>query len=276
MKNSPRPHRNRLSVSLAKARRHRASRHHTTIQFEPLEDRRVLSADYQSLDGTGNNVSNPDWGSTGVQLLRIADVDYGNGIATPAGSDRASARQISNAVVSQSGSIFNDRYMSDFVWQWGQFLDHDIDLTDAASPAQSFPITVPTGDAYFDPTGTGTQTIGLNRSEYDSTTGTSVSNPRQQINAITAWIDASQIYGSDAARAAAVSDAIDAQIDCVVHLLLNSGAVTNVQLVHYTLNAREPTAGMPQVVVSPVVLRETLDLAWRFRDGTGDLLLVGA
>ena len=81
-------------------------------------------------------------------------------------------------------------------------------------------------------------------------------------------------YPNDAARAAAASDAIDAQIDCVVHLLLNSGAVTNVQLVHYTLNAREPTAGMPQVVVSPVVLRETLDLAWRFRDGTGEVPLL--
>ena len=73
---------------------------------------------------------------------------------------------------------------------------------------------------------------------------------------------------------AAPVTAIDAQIDCVVHLLLNSGAVTNVQLVHYTLNAREPTAGMPQVVVSPVVLRETLDLAWRFRDGTGEVPLL--
>ncbi|MFO0871011.1 MAG: peroxidase family protein [Pirellulales bacterium] len=42
------------------------------------------------------------------------------------------------------------------------------------------------------------------RSIYDATTGTSSSNPRQQVNAITAFVDASQVYGSDAQRAAAL------------------------------------------------------------------------
>ncbi|MCB9959581.1 MAG: hypothetical protein H6843_13350 [Rhodospirillaceae bacterium] len=81
-------------------------------------------------------------------------------------------------------------------------------------------------------------------------------------------------YPNDAAAAARVRAGIDAQIDCVVHLLLNSGAVTDVRLVRYSLTAREPTPGVPQVVVSPVVLRETLDLAWRFRDSTGEVPLL--
>ena len=62
-------------------------------------------------------------------------------------------------------------------------------------------IAVPSGDAYFDPDGTGTQEIPFSRSRYDLATGTDVDNPRQQINEITAWIDASVVYGSDQATA---------------------------------------------------------------------------
>ena len=35
----------------------------------------------------------------------------------------------------------------------------DIDLTGSVEPTESFPITVPTGDVFFDPLGTGEQTI---------------------------------------------------------------------------------------------------------------------
>ena len=87
------------------------------------------------------------------------------------------------------------------MYAWGQFLDHDLDLTNTETPAEPFPVAVPTGDAYFDPAGTGTKTISLSRSQYDPTTGTSQANPRQQVTSITAWIDGSMIYGSDAVTA---------------------------------------------------------------------------
>lgn len=160
----------------------------------------LASAQYRSLDGSGNNLANPDYGKAGTPLLRLTTNSYGDGLSTPAGATRPSARAVSNAVVAQSGSILNERNASDFVWQWGQFMDHDLDLSGGASPAEPFNIPVPTGDPSFDPLSTGTQEIGLSRTLYQ-VDGFGV---RQQINEITAWIDGSMVYGSDSARALAL------------------------------------------------------------------------
>jgi hypothetical protein len=83
------------------------------------------------------------------------------------------------------------------MWQWGQFIDHDLDLSPDSS-GEAFPVMVPAGDPVF-PDGS---MIPLMRSMYDPGTGTGPANPRQQMNVLTSWIDASQVYGSDAARAA--------------------------------------------------------------------------
>lgn len=187
----------------ARARKAKKSRI-TRLELESLEQRTLFAAsDIRTIDGTLNNLLHPDWGSTGEQLLRIAPAEYGDGISTPAGADRPSARQISNVLVDQNGEeLPNDRNLTAYIYVWGQFLDHDLDLTGAANPTEKFYASVPAGDPSFDPTGTGQQVLPLNRSIYDTATGTD--NPRQQINQVTAWIDGSMIYGSDAARAAAL------------------------------------------------------------------------
>ena len=46
-----------------------------------------------------------------------------------------------------------------------------------------------------------TPTMDFQRSKYDLATGTGLGNPRQQINEITSYLDASMVYGSDAGRA---------------------------------------------------------------------------
>ncbi len=172
--------------------------------LEPLEQRNLLAADLRSIDGSGNNLAHPDWGSAETQLLRMAPAEYGDGVWTAGGSDRISPREISNIVVAQDGEMPNERGLSAFIYVWGQFLDHDLDLTTAGSPTEAMPVEVPVGDPQFDPHSEGGKTIGLSRSIYDSATGTSTDNPRQQLNMITAFIDASQVYGSDRARAAAL------------------------------------------------------------------------
>ena len=161
----------------------------------------TTAAEFRSIDGSGNNIDNPTWGEADTQLLRLLEPDYEDEISEPAGSDRPSARAISNAVSNQSESVTNPLNASDWLWQWGQFIDHDLGLTPPNEPEEPFNIPVPAGDPFFDPFNTGIQEIGLNRSIFDITTGTDASNPRQQLNEITAYIDASMVYGSDETRA---------------------------------------------------------------------------
>src|SRR4051812_43622307 len=194
----------------------RAKRQRTTVRqhlkFESLEDRTVFSATpltstisvtnpitaaaVESINGTGNNLANTLWGSAGTDLLRIAAAAYADGISAPVSAGLPSARAISNAVVSQAEDvdILNNLVLSAFIYAWGQFIDHDMDLTPGGSTP--FNVAVPSGDPSFDPAGTGTAVIPLNRSITDAATGTSTANPAQQVNTITAFLDGSMIYGS--------------------------------------------------------------------------------
>ena len=49
--------------------------------------------------------------------------------------------------------------------------------------------------------GTGTAFIPMTRSVYDPSSGTDISNPRQQINLISSYLDASNVYGDTIERA---------------------------------------------------------------------------
>ena len=162
--------------------------------------------EYRTIDGSGNNMDNPDWGKPGRQLFRMTLSDYEDEISIPRGGDPSnlpSARAISNAVVSQISSIPNPQGASDMLWQWGQIMDHDLDLTTPASGV--FNIIIPTGDPIFDPNSTGKQIMPLTRSVFDDSTSkidilSGKKIPREQINQITAFIDGSMVYGSDQQR----------------------------------------------------------------------------
>ncbi|TWU07704.1 peroxidase family protein [Stieleria varia] len=166
-------------------------------------------AEIRSIDGTGNNVEHPQWGATGTEYIRLVDSDYADGISEPSGTDRASAREISNAVSTQTESIENDRGLSSLIWVWGQFVDHDIDLT-AGGDGESFNIAVPQNDPFFDPQGTGTAEITLTRS--GAADGTGVDSPREQTNLITSYLDGSMVYGSSEAVAAGLREFSDGRL----------------------------------------------------------------
>lgn len=164
----------------------------------------AASAENRAMDGRGNNPLDAEMGATFTMEMRMAPVAYADGVSVPSGADRPNPRDISNIVCDQVGmSIVNDSDLSDWVWQWGQFIDHDITLSEFMVPQEAFDIEVPMGDPMFDPMFTGSQTIRLDRSIYDAVnSGQNTIRPRQQMNQITAFIDGSGVYGSDDDRAA--------------------------------------------------------------------------
>lgn len=160
----------------------------------------IDSQNYRTYDGSHNNQDNVDWGAAGVNLLRVTEVGYADGISEMGGANRPNPRTVSNDLFAQDGLLNDPLSLSDYCWVWGQFLDHDIGLTTDAQD-ESAMIFVPAGDPWFDPLGMGTAVIPMSRSTSDPATGTGIDNPRQHPNQITTFIDGSNVYGSDEAHA---------------------------------------------------------------------------
>ncbi len=164
----------------------------------------ALAQEYRTYDGSGNNVANPLWGVAGQRLKRLTPARYADGVSTPAGANRPSPRVISNIVCIQEQQVLSSRIVSNFVMQWGQWIDHDLGFKKLAEPAEPLNIAVPSGDPFFDPQGTGTAQLSFTRSRYDPTSGTGAGNPRQQINTVSSYIDSHTVYGWNPTRAAAI------------------------------------------------------------------------
>jgi hypothetical protein len=173
------------------------------LWVEALEARCLLDSGFRSISGFGNNIAHPTEGVGGTDLIRVSPVAYFDGISAPSRPNNLNPRLISNNLSNQSDPIFsfannlgntNSRELSDYAYAFGQFIDHDMDLTlDNSGTAFNIPAdtrTFPGG--IKDPMGVEPFT----RSQFDATTGTSRSNPRQQINLDTSFLDLSQVYGS--------------------------------------------------------------------------------
>ena len=158
--------------------------------------RELVEFDYEfrKLDGTNNNNNG---GSVNKQLIRLTTPAYGDGLNTPSGQTRGNPREISNKIFNQPCPIPNPECVTNMFWLWGQFIDHDLTLVNH-SITECFDINVPKGDKFFDPECTGTKIIPFKRSLFDPTTGKT--NPRQQLNSITSFIDGSAIYGTTTDR----------------------------------------------------------------------------
>src|SRR5262245_55711392 len=138
-------------------------------------------ATFRPINEVGNNSANPTWGMAGTDLLRVSPAAYADGISAPSLPNNPSARLVSKILNNQADpnnpsqdlSTVDGNSLSDFGYVWGQFIDHDLDLTPGGGA--QFPIDVPPGD----PIG-GAGPLPFSRSQFDPNTGTDPSNPRQQ------------------------------------------------------------------------------------------------
>lgn len=172
----------------------------TALAILLLCNGRLALAKFRTYNGVGNNATNIQWGAAGSQFLRLASASYpGDGTGTTFLSfpTLPSARTVSNLLSTQSTSIPDPRGLLSGTWQWGQFIDHDLNLTRNGVGFGTSTIFIPQPDP------SGMAMIPMNRSEYDLSTGTP-GNPRQQVNSITSYLDASNVYGSSMARANAL------------------------------------------------------------------------
>nr|XP_037271145.1 peroxidasin homolog isoform X3 [Rhipicephalus microplus] len=182
---------------------------------------------FRTYDGTCNNLRHPMWGASLTPFERLLPAEYENGFNTPVGWTAEKpvnghplplARAVSTGLVSTE-VVEGDSEHSHMLMQWGQFLDHDmdfsmpaisherfIDTVDCADSCDNvmpcFPIEVPADDRRV----RGHRCIEFVRSSTACGSGrTSVFYgalaPREQTNQLTAFIDASNVYGSRAKQA---------------------------------------------------------------------------
>ena len=147
---------------------------------------------YRSIDGTGNN---QNFNATGTDMTREGTAHFVDGISVPI--ETVNPRTVSNNIVGEGDAgVANPDGLSAFMYAWGQFIDHDLDLV-TTDGVNHIDVAIPNGDPIF-PDGS---SIPITRSVIDPATGAGTDVPATAINQITGWLDASMIYGSTQAVA---------------------------------------------------------------------------
>ncbi|CAK6961489.1 eosinophil peroxidase [Scomber scombrus] len=186
-----------------------------------------LSERYRSITGECNNRSKPRWGAANVPYSRWLPPEYEDMWGAPRGWDPEHTyhnvslppvRLVSQEVLfTHNDNISLDSTLSHLLVEWGQWIDHDVVLT-PQSPSTAafrtgadctrtcsrdtpcFSIQIPLSDPR-----NGIQScMPFFRSAPSCVDGVQPRRHREQLNAITSFVDASMVYGSSDNQASAL------------------------------------------------------------------------
>lgn len=145
-------------------------------------------------DGWFNNLVHPDWGGIDGQLLRRSVPKYADGVYHPSGADRPNPFELSKAAHHGEAGLGSKRSRNALLVFFGQQIVEEIlDSQRPGCPIEYFNIPVPPDHPYLQ--GKESLEMPFPRTRYDSRTGYSPNNPRQQLNEITPYIDGTLMYG---------------------------------------------------------------------------------
>lgn len=125
---------------------------------------------FRTIDGSQNNLAQPELNAAGTDFTRVGLAHFADGVSTPVSEpDVPNPREISNIVVAggPDPEDGNPDGLSDMMYVWGQFLDHDLDLM-KQDPTKPIDVIAPADDPNFP-----NATIPVSRVVTDPTTGTS-------------------------------------------------------------------------------------------------------
>ncbi len=211
----------------------------------------------RSVTGVCNNIEKQFLGSSGTPFRRLIEPQYEDGFSRLRGTMQSeensilngepgpfqppnpSPRVISLSVI-QDLPIFNNSN-THLLMQWGQFVDHDLGFAPAfnekCNPGcegteKCVPIRVPSSDPTFGMQGPDREDICLTFPRSVPACDTEAAHgqvrPRQQINELNSFIDASQVYGSNEVVYRAVRNPNSGRLrtgpripgECTVHVII--------------------------------------------------------
>ena len=160
-----------------------------------------LLREFRLIGGTGNNLVHPHLNvPPGSAELALTPLNFAPG-TLDALVQGPNPRTISNVIAGGTGANgqngqTTDPVASAWLYVFGQFVDHDLDLEDTPTTTAAINITIPPGDPVF-PQGTN---IAMTRDLRNPQTNTIV-------NTVAGYLDLSQLYGSTAKVAASLRNA---------------------------------------------------------------------
>lgn len=144
------------------------------------------------LDGWYNNLLHPEWGAVDTILLRKSPTSYADGVYHMAGQNRPNPFEISKVAHRGIMGLGSERGRTALMTYYGQQVVEEImDVQRPGCPREYENIVVPDNDPLY----TAGIQMPFTRSRFDARTGQSPSNPRQQLNEITPYLDGQLMYG---------------------------------------------------------------------------------